>query len=243
MGKFTNFIERHSATKRVSNIPDSFRTGIPQFRFDKINIDRFLIQAVNADFQSPQGFLQGFLKRAANRHDFTHRFHLGGEPVICLWKFFKSKTRYLGNHIIYGWLKRGWHRATSNIVPEFIQCITHGKFCRHFGNRKSGGFGSQGGGAGHSRIHLDNQHSSILWVDGELNVGTTGFHTDFAQYRYRCVAHDLIFFVCQRLRRGDSDGISRMNTHWIEVFDGTDDNTIIVFVTYDFHFEFFPTNN
>ena len=123
-----------------------------------------------------------------------------GRWVVPGMAFCKSETRYFRDHVVDRWLERRRHRTAGDVVPEFVQRITHREFGSHLGNRKSGRFRSQRGGTGHSRIHFDDQHAAILWINRKLNVGAASFHPDLAQYRDRCVAHDLIFLVGKRLR-------------------------------------------
>ena len=56
------------------------------------------------------------------------------------------------------------------------------------------------------------------------------------------VAHDLIFFVGQCQRWGHSDGITCVHAHWIDVFDGADDDGVVSSVADHFHLELFPAN-
>ena len=74
-----------------------------------------------------------------------------------------------------------------------------------------------------------------------MHVGSARFHTDFAQNCDRSIAHDLVFFVRQRQRRGNGDGITRMHAHGVHVFDGTNDDSVVSFVADNLHFVFFPT--
>ena len=74
-----------------------------------------------------------------------------------------------------------------------------------------------------------------------MHIRAAGLDTDFAQHCDRAIAHDLIFFVGQRQRRGHSDRIARMHPHRINVFNRTDDNCVIRRVAHNLHFKFFPT--
>ena len=82
-----------------------------------------------------------------------------------------------------------------------------------------------------------------IGIEGELNVGTTGFDADFANDGEAGVTHSLVFFVGQRLSRCDGDRIARVNTHRIEVFDGADDHDVVVEVPHDFHLVLFPADD
>src|SRR5690554_498870 len=79
-------------------------------------------------------------------------------------------------------------------------------------------------------------------MDTKLHVGTTGFHADFTQYSQGGVPHDLIFFISQRLRWCDGDGVTCVDTHGIEVLDGAHDYAVICLVAHNFHLILFPAN-
>ncbi len=80
-------------------------------------------------------------------------------------------------------------------------------------------------------------------MNGELDVGPTGFHTDLAHHGDGGVAHPLVFLVGQRLRRRHRDRVSRMHSHGIDVLDRTDDDHVVIQIAHYLHFIFFPTDN
>ena len=53
-------------------------------------------------------------------------------------------------------------------------------------------------------------------------------------------AHQLVFLVGQRQRRGHGDGIARVHAHGVHVLDGADDDGIVGTVAHDLHLEFLP---
>ena len=79
-------------------------------------------------------------------------------------------------------------------------------------------------------------------MNSELNVRSTGLDTDLTDDCERGVAHHLVLFVCERLHRCDGDGIAGVHTHWIEIFDGTNDHAVVHPVAHDFHLKFFPAH-
>ena len=126
---------------------------------------------------------------------------------------------------------------------QFIQRIAAGQLCSHLGNREAGRFRGQRRRARHARVHFDHDQAAVVRVDGELHVRAAGIDADFTQHRNRGIAHDLIFFVGQRQRRGDGNGITRVHAHRIDVFDGTDDDAVIRTIADHFHLEFFPAQH
>jgi hypothetical protein len=83
----------------------------------------------------------------------------------------------------------------------------------------------------------------VARIDGELHVGSTGVDADLAQHRNGGIAHQLIFLVGERLRRGNGDGIARMHAHRIEILDRADDDAVVLTIAHDLHFEFFPAEH
>src|SRR5690606_27173350 len=69
-------------------------------------------------------------------------------------------------------------------------------------------------------------HAAVDRVDTELDVGTTGFHTDLAQYRQGGVAHDLVFLVGQGVGRSHGDGGPGMHAQGVEAFNGADADAV-----------------
>ncbi len=238
-----HFVHAHTATERVRDIPDALRPDIAQLVFNHVAVGGFFIESIASGFQSAQRFLQRFLEGAANRHHLAHRFHLRGQAVVNLGKFFKGKARHFGDHIINGRLERRRRRAAGNLVFQFIKGIAHRELRRHFGDGKAGGFRCQGGRARHPRVHFDNQHAPVLRVDGELHVGAAGIHPDFAQHPDRGVAHDLEFLVGERLRRRHGNRIAGVHAHRIEVLDGANDDAIVFPIAHHFHLELFPADH
>src|SRR5699024_4879870 len=105
------------------------------------------------DFQAAQGFLQGFLLRATNRHHFANRFHLSGQTVVSTGEFLEVEARNFSHHVVDGRLEGGRSTPASDVVHQFIEGVTNRQFRRHFGNRETGGFRRQRRRTGHSRVH------------------------------------------------------------------------------------------
>ncbi len=201
------------------------------------------VQPVDADLQSPQGLLQRLLEGAAYRHDFADRFHLRGQAVVGLRKFFERETRHLGDHVIDGRLERCRRFAAGNFVPQFVERITDRQLRRHFGDRKAGRFRGQRRGARHPRIHFDHHQPAVLRIDRHLHVGTAGIDADFAQHVDGKITQNLIFLIGQGLRRGNGNRIAGVHPHRVEVFDRTNDDAIVLGVAHHLHLEFLPSQH
>ena len=164
---------------------------------------------------------------------------MSGEEIRGLRKLLKGKSWDLYNHIVDGGLKarRGLPR---NVIGYFIKGVTHRQFGRYLGNGKSRCLTGQGRTPGNPRVHLDDHQSTILWVHGKLNIGSAGIHPNLANDLECGIPHDLILFVSQGLGRSYGDGISRVNPHGVEVFNGAHDDHVVLVVTHDLQLELFP---
>ena len=245
LGDIEHIVHGHTDTERIANDPDALRarrgqqlrhlfTGIRRRRV------HMGIKTDGLGFQTTQCFLYGFLEVTANGHHFTHRFHLRGQDRIGFSEFFEVEARNLGDHVINGWLEGSRGLAAGNFVLQLIQGVTHRQLGRHLGNRKARRLGRQGRRTTHPRIHLDHHHAPVIRVDAELHVGAAGFHADLTQHRQRGVTHDLQLFIGKRLGRRHGDGVTGMHTHGIKVFDGANDDAVVLFVADHFHLVLFP---
>ena len=235
-----HFVNTPTSGECVAEVPDPVRSRLAQFLLQQLTILSLLVHAVNTDFQAPQGFLERFLKSATNRHHLTHRFHLGGQPTVGCRELFKGEARNFGDHVVDTRLKTRWRCTACDLVAQLIQRITHSKFGSHLGDRKPGGFGGQSGRARDARIHLDNDHASVVRVDGELYIGATGVDADLAQHGQTGVAQNLVFLVAQRLGWCHRDRVACVHTHRVEIFDRADDDAVVCLVAHHLHLEFFP---
>jgi hypothetical protein len=86
-----NFIKAHADAHGVSDVPDPFRACLAERHFDFFAVGRPLVEAVDADLQAAQGFLQRLLKGAPDGHHFADRFHLRGQARVGLGNFSKAK--------------------------------------------------------------------------------------------------------------------------------------------------------
>ena len=240
---FVDFFQREARAERVCHKQHAFRAWVRQFAADFRFVFAARIEAAQACFQAAQGFLETFLNRAAHRHHFAHRFHLRGQAVVCGGEFFKRKTRDFGYHIVDGRLERRRRAAAGNVVAQLVQRKADRQFRRHFRNRETRRFGSQRGRTAHARVHLNHNHLAVFRVHRKLHVRAARVHADFAQYRQRCVAHDLVFLVRQRLRRRNRNRVARMHAHRVEVFNRADDDAVVRLIAHHFHLVLFPAEH
>src|SRR5262245_56010099 len=213
----------------VADEEDAFGVGYAQFAADDVarkdvavaidfraDAPGFAVaaQAAAADLQRAQAFLQAFLERAPDGHCFADAFHLRGERGVSLREFLEGKSRNLGDDVINGRLEAR-RRFTRDVVFDFVEQVADGEFGSDFSDGESGGLGCERGAAAHARVHFDDDHAAIVRVDSELYVRAASLDADGADHGEARVAHDLVFFVGERLDGRDGDGIAGVHAHRI----------------------------
>src|SRR5690606_37173784 len=199
--------------------------------------------AGEAGLKAAERLLQGFGEGAPDGHGLAHRLHGGGQAVIGTGEFFEGKARNLGDDIVDGGFERGRGSTAGDVVFQLIEGVADGETGCDLGNGEPGRLGGERRGARYARVHFDDDQTAIRRIDGELDVGAAGLHTDLAQHRDRCVAHDLVFLVGEGDGGGDSDRVAGVHAHGIDVFDRADDDAVVVLVANDFHLVFLPPQN
>ena len=185
-------------------------------------------------------FHEGFPERAANAHGFPDALHGGGKNRFGPRKLLKSEAWNLGDHVIECGFERGGG-FPGDVVLQFVQGVAHREFGGDFGNGKSGGLGSQGGGAGDAGIHLNDNHATGPGANGELDVRSPGLHADFPNHGKGSVAHALIFPIGQGLGGRNRDAVPRVDPHGVKVLDRTNNDAVVRVIAHDLHFILLPT--
>ena len=198
-------------------------------------------QTVLTGFQTTKRFLKRFLERGADGHHFTHGLHLRGEAIVGLRELFKGKTRHLRDNVVNGRFDGSRLGAARHVVLQFVEGVAHGKLGGNLGDREASCLGSQSGRTGHARVHFNDDQATVFRIDRKLHVGTTGSHTDLTDHGKRGIAQLQVFLVRQGLSRSHRDGVTRVDTHRVQVFDRANDDAVVVLVTDHFHFDFLPT--
>ena len=165
-----HLIHAHARAERIGDEQNPAVFRFANFFDDLIDVGANRIEAINADFQTAQGFLERLLERTANRHHFAHRFHLCGQVRVGFAEFFKRKARNLGHNVINRRLERRRCLSTGDVVFQLIQRVTHRQFRRNFRNWETRGFRGQRGRTRHTRVHFNHDHATGVGIDGELYV-------------------------------------------------------------------------
>ena len=206
-------------------------------------LDLDLVEPVEAGLERAQRLLQRFGEGAADRHRLADRLHRRRQHRFGAGEFLEGEARDLGDDVVDRRLERGRRRAAGDVVGDLVERVADRELGRDLGDRKAGRLRGERGGARHARVHLDDDHPPVGRIDGELHVRAAGLDADLAQDRDRGVAHDLVFLVGQRQRRGDGDRIAGVDAHRIDVLDRADDDAIVRLVADDLHLEFLPAEH
>ena len=124
-GQGKDFVHAHALAEGVAYIPNTVGTRFAEFFLEHFAVLGFFVQSVYANLQASQGFLEGLLEGATNRHHFAHGLHLGGQTAISRREFLKREAWDFGDYVIYAGLKAGWRCATGNLVAQLVQGIAN----------------------------------------------------------------------------------------------------------------------
>ncbi len=242
-----DLLDGHAGAESIGHVPDALGARHGQLALEHAHAFRvaqveLFIQAANTHFQAAKGFLQGFLESPADGHDFTHGFHLGGQARVSLGEFLEGKPWQLGHNVVDRRLEGRRSSAARDFVLQLVQGVTDRQLGSDARNREAGRFRCQCRRTRHTRVHLDHDHTTGVRADTELNVGTAGFNADLTQYRQRGVTHDLVFLVRQGLCRSNGDRVTGVHAHRVEVFDGADDDAVVLLIADNLHFVLFPAD-
>ena len=240
LGQRKHLVHAHAQGKSIADVPDALGAGRAQLFFKHFAVLRLLVHAVHADFQAAQGFLKGLLEGATHGHHFANRLHLRRQARISGGKFFKRKTRNLGDDVIDAGFKASRRSAAGDVVAQFVERVADSQFGRDLGDRETRGLGGQGRRTRNAWVHLDHHHAAVHRVDRELHIRATRINADFTQHSQGSIAQDLVFLVSQRLRRCHRDGVAGVHAHGVQVFDRADDDAVVGLVAHDFHLVLFP---
>ena len=246
LGEIENALYAVTRAEGVAQVKNALGIGRAELRVDDFFVDNLIAaelaapaETAGADLERTQTFLHRFLKRAADGHRLADGFHRRGERGIGAEEFLKREARDLGDDVVDGRLEAR-RRDARDVVAQLVERVAHGEFGGDLGDGETGGLRGQGGGTRDARIHLDDDHAAGHGIDGELDVGTAGFDADFANHGERRVTHDLVFFVGERHRRSDGDGVAGVDAHRVKILDGADHHALVLVVTHDLHLVFLP---
>ncbi len=242
-----NLLNRPAAVERAEQVPHPpiGRHGEP-FSERRIVFARLVgageEQAASPELERADALHERFLERPADGHRLADRLHLRRQRPIRLRKLLEVPPRDLDDDVVDGRLE-GRRRHTCDVVRDLVEVIAEGELRSDLRNRKAGRLGGKRGRSRDARVHLDDDHSPVRRVHGELDVRPPGFDADSSDDPPRGVAHPLIFLVAQREDRRDRDAVARMDAHRVDVLDRADDDEIVGDVAHHLELELFPADH
>ncbi len=170
------FIYRSSAHESLGDYKNTLIIGMAKagFEFYIAQFSQFRqTQPVDADFQGADRFEKSGFKTAINGHDLTGGLHLRPQAAITEHEFVKWPARHLEDYVVDSRFKAG-RGFSGDGIEDFVQVVADGDFGGHLGNGIPGGFGSQGAGTAHPRIHLDDKIFLAQGIQGKLYITSPG---------------------------------------------------------------------
>ncbi len=197
-------------------------------------------EAVAADLQRADRFLEGFLVVLADAHDFTDSPHLGAELILHALEFFKGPAGELDHNIVAG---RGI-AVEGAVAPigDLIQGQAGGQHGRDQGDRETGRLGGQGGRTRGARIDFDDHDSAGLGIMGELDIGATD-DLDCFDNGIGIALQAFLKLLADGQHRRRAERVAGMDPDRIDVLDEADRDHFIVGVADDLELELFPAED
>ncbi len=246
LGQGEDLVDGHLAAQGLGDVPELVPAVGPQFVLELFErnglVDVLGRQGMAVDLQRANGLLQGLFEGPPDGHRLADRLHLDRQFGRGLRKFFERESGPLDHAIVDRRLEAGG-RLLGNVVGNLVERIANREQRGDLGDGKSCRLRGQRRAARDARVHLDDVELAVGGVDGELDVGTARLDADGADDLERGLAHDLVFFVGERLGGRDGDAVARVDAHGIEVLDGTDDDHVVLAVAHDLELVFLPSGD
>ena len=148
-------------------------------------------------------------------------------------------TRHLHDHVVERRLEVSGG-CFGNLIFQFIKRVANREFCSNLRNRITGRLTRQGRRTTYPWVNFNNDQFLRFRINRELDITTTGKVAQRTHGQDGLVAHFLVSRIRKRHRWCHRDRITRVNTHWVEVFHRTDDHHIVRSVTQELQLVFFP---
>ncbi len=198
--------------------------------------------AGSSSLEGAQPLLERLLEGPADRHRFSHGFHLRGELRVGSAEFLECEPRTFHDDVVEHRLERRG-RGPGYIVWDLVQPVAYCKLGPDARDRKSGSLRRQRGRSRDARIHLDHQHLAVLGIDRELDVASASLDSDLPNDGNGRVAHLLILAVRESHRRSDGNRVPGVNSHRVQILNRADDDDVVGSIPHDLELELLPTDN
>ena len=240
-----HLLDRPTAAQGLGHVEDAVLRRASHQVVEGGLVEDFLAFAVGIQARAPvferaHGLTERFLERAPDGHDLADRLHARGQRVVGALELLERETRHLHDAVVDGRLEAR-RRRLGDVVDDLVERVADGQARGGLRDGETGRLAGQRRGAGHARIHLDDDHAAVFGVERELHVRAARFHADLLQDGERGRTHALVFDIGKRLRGSNRDGVTGMHAHGVEVLDGAHDDAVAGAVAHDLHLEFLPS--
>ena len=207
--------------------------------FIKVIKMQFVIsyKAVHALSDHTKTFLDDFLERATDRHDFTYRLHAWTDFAGNTGKLRQVPTRNLTDIVVE--LRSNIGRIRSTHFADLVEWITQRDLSGNECQRITGSLGSQCGRTAQTSVHFDHTVIIRIWVERILDITFT-YNAQVTDTFCRQFLQQFQFFIVERASRSYNDRFTGVDTQRVEVFHAGNCETVVVGVADNFKFDFFP---
>ena len=199
------------------------------------------IEIVETQLYRTNSLHHSLFKGSTDGHNLTGRFHLSTQSAFCVNEFIESPFWELNNLIVNRWLKASVG-VSGYCIYDLVQSVADSNLRSNFCDWITGCFGCQCGRTGYTRVYLDNSIFFGGWMQCKLTVAAALYAQLFNNVQ-RCFSQHGEFFRSQSYCRSNNDGVTGMNTNWVNVFHRANSDAVSLGVTNYLEFDLFPTGN
>ena len=240
-GESVHFIDAHAAVEPFVNSEKAQVGGAGHEWLELVQAhigEIWIAQGVLLDLSAAHSFHKAHFEAVGDGHDFAGGFHLGAEVALGVDEFVKRPFWEFDGDVVEGWLE-GREGFSGDDVWNLVEGVAEGDLCGDLGDRITGGFGCQSGGAGHAWVDFDDGVFKAFRMQRKLHIAAT-FDAEGVDDVQRSGAQHLVFLVSEGDGWCDDDGVAGMNADGVEVFHGADGDGVALGVADDFEFNLFP---
>ena len=187
-------------------------------------------------------FWRASVNDAADRHRLADALHRRRQGVVGRRELLEGEARHLDDDVVERRLEAR-RRLLGDVVGDLVEGVADRHLRGDLGDGEPGRLGGQGRGAGHPRVHLDDDDPAVVGVDGELDVAAAGVDPDLADDGDADVAQPLVLAVGEGEGRRHGDRVAGVDAHRVEVLDRADDDDVVGVVAHHLELVLLPAED
>mmetsp|Transcript_103902 Transcript_103902/g.294061 ORF Transcript_103902/g.294061 Transcript_103902/m.294061 type:complete len:331 (+) Transcript_103902:2757-3749(+) len=204
----------------------------------QLQVEALGVEALAGLVDHAERLLDGLLEGAPDGHHLSYALHAAANLLVHRRELAQVPAGDLRHDVVEAGFEAGGG-ALGDAVAQTHQIATQSQFRGNVRKRVPGGLRRQRAAPRQARVDLDDAELLAVRVYRVLNIALT-HHTQMAHHLQSALPQSEVLGVRERLRRGNDDGVARVDAHGIEVFHVTHRDAIVVRVAHDLVLELLP---